>query len=67
MGQPTYSDRMRERHALTGEGHPVDLGRHGVFWSRGWRGCPRCEQNVRQPVTLRPFRDGDRSGWRCGA
>ena len=29
------------RNMGSGHGMPVDLGdvRHGVFWSKGWRGC----------------------------
>jgi len=60
-----YSERMRARFKQTGEGFSVDLGKWGTFWSRGWRGCPGCEQGVHEPVRLYPFRDGDTSGWRC--
>lgn len=62
----TYSDRMRERYLVTGEGAPIDLGpKMGVFWSRGWKGCPWCEKSVHTRVRLYPFREGERSGWRC--
>lgn len=64
MGQ-SYSSRMRERFHKTGEGFPVDLGAQGTFWSRGWRGCQFCEKGVHDSVTLYPFSDGDRKGWRC--
>lgn len=67
-----YSDANHERYLQTNGrlGMRVDLGiKGGTFWSKGWRGCEWCSGDVRQAVTLYPFREirngVEVTGWRC--
>src|SRR5437588_10288515 len=67
--QEEGASRYEERMKASGRAVRILLPSGGVFWSRGYRGCPHCEQPVDVQVTLQPFatqRDGaTRSGWRC--
>ena len=64
-GVSRYEARMK----ASGRATRIVLPSGGVFWSRGYRGCPHCEQPVDIQVELQPFaleRDGATTiGWRC--
>ena len=67
--QEEGASRYEERMKASGRAVRILLPSGGVFWSRGYRGCPHCEQPVDVQVELQPFaarRDGTiASGWRC--
>lgn len=50
-------------------GMPIPLLPRGVFWSRGWRGCPQCGGNVTTHHADQPYtvREGGvvRAGFSC--
>ena len=50
-------------------GMPIPLYPRGVFWSRGWRGCPQCSGSVlthRPNVPYHVRSNGViRAGWSC--
>ena len=71
-----YEAANRERWLASGgreglrmllPGSPKSGG--GVFWSRGWKGCPVCARPAAENPILYPFRevrDGViRQGWSC--
>jgi len=61
--------KYEERIKASGRAMRVLLSSGGVFWSRGWRGCPWCEQRVDVQVELQPFAlqhdNAVTTGWRC--
>ena len=67
--QDAGASKYEERIKASGRATRIILPSGGVFWSRGWRGCPRCEQRVDIQVELQPFataQDGATTiGWRC--
>ena len=50
-------------------GMPIPLKPNGVFWSRGWRGCPQCGGNVTTHRANKMYLvvEGEhmRIGWSC--
>jgi len=64
-GSSRYEARMR----ASGRATRIVLPSGGIFWSRGYRGCPFCEQPVDTQVELQPFvyQHGSTitKGWRC--
>ena len=57
----------REGLRMVLPGSPKSGG--GVFWSRGWKGCPVCARPAHEPPQLFPFREVRggviREGWSC--
>lgn len=62
INQRTYQESKGKR------GMMIPLGK-GVFWSRGWRGCPQCGGDVTthraNKMYLTVEGDSMRIGWSC--
>ena len=66
-----YEHRNRDAYVRSNGkvGMPIPLYPRGVFWSRGFRGCPQCNGDVSEhrPNKMYLVVEGDyvRIGWSC--